>query len=194
MLEIGRGKGNFMKISGEQIVEAFEQIKLIGDPSLREKVVCVWQKVLESSDWKSIFDIPFHPEIDARNEDGSLVRHVILVTEYSYGVAKKNNEIEPVKVNLDHVLAGALLHDVSKVAEYSSKGAKTEWGAHVTHGIYGICISEAEGIPLEVIHIIASHTNKLNMPAKTREAIIVHQCDYLAADSTNLAYGRVTEK
>lgn len=173
-----------MKLTEKELVSLFPEFDLIQDSDLRSKSIRVWLRACETSDWENLTDIPFSGGFTP--EPDNLVYHVRLATQYSYAVAKQSNQMQKTQVNLDIVVAGALLHDVCKVFEYSSKGGKGEWGRQVTHGIYGICLCHEEGLPMEIIHIIASHTDKLGMPNKTLESIIIHQCDNIAAAGSYL--------
>ena len=171
-------------LTTEEFAGYFPEFNQITSEELRSKVVRIWQRAAKESDWERIGDIPFSPDYPA--QPNTFLQHVKLVTAYSYAVARKNNELEEVKVDLDTVIAGALLHDVCKLVEYSAKGGRTPWGRHVTHGIYGIALCKEEHVPLEIIHVIASHTAKLSMNNKSREAIIVTKCDSLAAACVHL--------
>lgn len=167
-----------------QFAGYFPEFNQITSKELRDKVVRIWQRAARESDWDKMEDVPFSPDYPVH--PNTFLQHVKLVTTYSYAVALKNNELEETKVDLDTVIAGALLHDVCKLVEYSSKGGRTAWGQHVTHGIYGIALCNEEHVPLEIIHIIASHTAKLSMSNKSRESIIIAKCDSLAAACVHL--------
>lgn len=161
------------------------QFELISNDTLRETALTIWQEACKQSDWERLEDIPFGPGSDP--ERFGFLHHVALVTQYSYQVALAYNEMEPQPLNVDHVVAGALLHDVCKIVEYSSAGGRTPWGQMITHAIYGVTLCEKHGIPLEIIHIVASHTAKLSMPNKSPEAIIVSKCDSIAAGCVHLS-------
>lgn len=171
-------------ISREQFSEWFPEFEEICGEELKHKIVKIWNETAGKSDWESMEDVPFSPDYPA--QPNSFLQHMKLVTAYSTVCAKKNNELELTKVDMDTVIAGALLHDVCKLVEYSSAGGRTEWGKNVTHGIYGIAVCYEEKIPLEIIHIISSHTKQLTIANKTREAIIVAKADNLAAACVHL--------
>jgi putative nucleotidyltransferase with HDIG domain len=166
-----------------QFFEIFPELELIESEVLREKVVKVWQTALDRSEWgKNIEAIPLF--INIPKEKINLVSHTRAVTNYSLDLAELMNRHRGYNVNKDFLLAGALLHDVAKVVEYSVNGGKTAMGNSLTHGIYGVHLCIEAELPVEVIHIVASHTNKMGMPTKSIEAIIVHHCD--AADAATI--------
>ncbi|MCP4423434.1 MAG: HD domain-containing protein [Chloroflexi bacterium] len=97
-------------------------------------------------------------------------------------------------VNRDLLIAGALLHDMGKVYEYSIEGefAFSEDGRLVGHIIRAITLVETAAAELgsltseqlrQLIHLIASHhgTQEWGSPVipKTLEAILLHQIDLL---------------
>ena len=182
-----------MVIQNEEIVKAFPEVEWIKDPELKEKVVRIWKKACEESPHESIyqgiFNKSYDPEADFR--DG-LVYHTRLVTQLAYQAAKVNNELEEKQVNLDYIVAGALLHDVCKIVEKGVGGASTPWGKHITHGVYSIILAKEEDLPLEILHMICAHTVNLNMQTKTTEAAILHHCDYMASDITHIKHGRLS--
>lgn len=173
-----------IRITKDSLCALLPQFGLIEDSALRGKVLDIWKDACRNADWERLEDIPFGPGLDARQF--GFLHHVATVTQYSYEVAKAYNCLEPQSINIDFVTAGALLHDVCKIVEYSAKGGRTSWGQHVTHGIYGVVLMQQYELPLEIIHIVASHTAKLSMPNKTPEAIIVAKCDAIAAGCVHL--------
>ena len=173
-----------MNMTEEKLVGLFPEFDLIQNQELRQKAIHVWLKACQSSDWDDLTEIPFSGGFTPKPDN--LVYHTRLATRYSYAVAQQSNALQETQVDLDLIVAGALLHDVCKVVEYSKKGGKSSWGKGVTHGIYGVCLCHEAGLPLEIIHIIASHTEKLGMPNKSLEAIIIHQCDNVAAAGSYL--------
>lgn len=176
-----------ISITKEALCEKLPQFLLIQDEKLRNITLEIWQEACGASDWEVLEDIPFMPGSDAKRF--GFLHHVELVTQYSYEVAMSYNRMEKEPVSVDFAVAGALLHDVCKIVEYSSFGGRTAWGQHVSHGIYGISLCQKYAVPLEVIHIVASHTAKLSMPNKTPEAIIVAKCDSIAAGCVHLLEG-----
>lgn len=173
-----------IKVTSEELCKLLPQFELIEDTTLRNISLTIWKEACEKADWEHLEDIPFGPGSDSTRF--GFLHHVALVTQYSYEVARAYNKMEPQPINVDYVVAGALLHDVCKIVEYSINGGRTQWGQHVTHGIYGIALMQQHGLPIEVIHIVASHTAKLSMPNKTPEAIIVAKCDSIAAGCVHL--------
>lgn len=180
-----------MNVSEQELLEAMPEIGQIQDPDLQSKVVRVWQRACAQSPWERLEDMRAVSIYDPREHPWeSLIHHTRFVVNAAYACGLANNRLMPEQVNLDYILAGALLHDVCKAVEKEPDGF-TPWGRYITHGIYSVCLAREEGLPVEILHIITAHTDNLNMPTKTREAAIVHHCDYLAGDCMHLAHGRL---
>ncbi len=159
----------------ENLLRALPEIDSIKSVDLREKVIEVWKRGLEVNKWDQVESIPFTLEIPTSRVN--LVKHTRAVTNHSVKMAEIMNEVYDYNVNMDFVIAGALLHDVCKIVEYSALGGKTPIGNYTTHGVYGVHLCVDVGMPVEVTHIVASHTKRMGMTHKTIEAIIVHYCD-----------------
>jgi putative nucleotidyltransferase with HDIG domain len=87
------------------------------------------------------------------------------------------------KIDMDTVIAGAILADVGKLLEYEKEGGKTlqsTRGRYVRHPFTGVALAMACGVPDEVCHIIAAHADEGNLVKRTVEAIIVHHADFMS--------------
>jgi putative nucleotidyltransferase with HDIG domain len=86
-------------------------------------------------------------------------------------------------INLEFLIAGALLHDVGKLMEYELKDdgsvVKSEFGKTMRHPVSGSKLAEECGLPNEVVHIIYAHSKEGDTLERSSEAIIVHHCDFI---------------
>lgn len=121
-----------------------------------------------------------------------LLEHSVVVAEVAAAVAERLPTVDH-----DLVVAGALLHDVGKVASYSSDpfapGFTDAGRLHgeivLGHEIVRGLIAEVEGFPGELSarlrHIIVAHHGEKEKGSPvvpmTREAIVVHFCDDMTA-------------
>jgi len=169
------------------IRELFPEVDEIRDRSLRDKVVQIWVQVLETSGWNDLRDVPKNDRIDKV----SLVQHVRGVTQAARALAKIAVELYPgVKIDMDVLTAGALLHDASKPLEGGPQG-KTAVGKLFPHGYLASYMALQAGLPNEVVHIIITHTrNSSAVPPKTYEGLIVHYADYCDSDVLNILFGQ----
>lgn len=86
-----------------------------------------------------------------------------------------------VTVDRDVVVAGALLHDVSKL--YETTGDETTvLQSLVPHPHYAVHVIARSGIGTDVQHVTLAHTNLSDVEPDTMEARIVQSADQIALD------------
>jgi 3'-5' exoribonuclease len=121
-----------------------------------------------------------------------LLEHSVIVAEVAAGVAERLPTVDR-----DVVVAGALLHDIGKVASYSSDpfapGFTDVGRLHgeivLGHDMVRGLIGEIDGFPEELSsrlrHVIVAHHGEKEKGSPvipmTREAIVVHYCDDMTA-------------
>src|SRR5699024_4257439 len=103
------------------------------------------------------------------------------VTRQAMESSKVLEKIHNISVDYDLLLTASLLHDVSKVIEYGEKGY-TKYGELIQHGFYGVQKAVENNLPIEVAHVINTHTNISKKVPAIIEAIILHYVDYLDSD------------
>ena len=85
-------------------------------------------------------------------------------------------------IDMDTVIAGAILADVGKVLEYEKvdgEARQSARGKALRHPFTGVAVAMECGVPDEVCHIIATHAGEGNMVARTTEAWLVHHADFM---------------
>ncbi len=117
----------------------------------------------------------------------SLIEHTRAVTRTAHEIAKVMNATYAgkVSVDLDDLLAGAILHDVGKLFEYVREGGvfvKSRGGELLRHPISGAAFAYKHGLPDEVVHIIAAHSKEGDGGRRTVEAVIVNHADFVNFD------------
>jgi putative nucleotidyltransferase with HDIG domain len=91
--------------------------------------------------------------------------------------------VDALKIDMDVVIAGAILADVGKLLEYENKGGKTvqsERGEMLRHPFTGVAVAMECGVPDAVCHVIAAHAAEGDQVKRTTEAYIVHHADFMA--------------
>ncbi|MEA3485799.1 MAG: HD domain-containing protein [Candidatus Aerophobetes bacterium] len=168
----------------EELLELIPEFNLIEDSKLREKTLKVWEVALEAGGWKAgdLQRIPFTLLIEPC--PCSMVEHIRGVTRVSIEAEKALKSIykDKVKINKDYLIAGALLHDIGKLVEYKEENGKftqSKRGTLLRHPISGVGLCYNQGIPEEVMHIIASHSWEGDRSKRTPEAVIVHHADFI---------------
>jgi putative nucleotidyltransferase with HDIG domain len=86
-------------------------------------------------------------------------------------------------IDMDVVVAGAILADVGKLLEYEKVDGvvrQSERGKALRHPFTGVALAFEAGVPDDVCHIIAAHAAEGDLVQRTTEAIIVHHADFMA--------------
>jgi putative nucleotidyltransferase with HDIG domain len=157
------------------IVNCFPELTWIQDKDLRNKVVNVWKTTADRGKWQRLQEIPFTLIFE---NSGLLVDHTKRITILVRNVGNTREE----HLNKDHLIAGALLHDVGKLLEYEMKNGKimkSKFGDKMRHPAAGAQVAEECDLPKEVVHIIAAHSHEGDSMNRSPEAIIIHHCDFI---------------
>jgi putative nucleotidyltransferase with HDIG domain len=167
------------------IIDLWPEIMWINDEDLREKTAATWelalqQSVLTPDDLKKIpFTLLAGPDLKV-----SFMDHKRCVVHVAKEAGEKMNEFfrDELPVNMDVLIAGAILADVGKLLEYEIKDGKSvqgKYGKYLRHPFSGVSLAEQCGVPAEVCHIIAAHAGEGDMIKRTVEAYIVHHADFM---------------
>ena len=162
-------------IEKSDITSCFPELTWIQDKDLRNKVVNVWKTAADRGKWQRLQEIPFTLIFE---NSGLLVDHTKRITTLVRNVGNTREE----HLNKDHLIAGALLHDVGKLLEYEMKDRKiikSKFGEKIRHPAAGAQLAEECDLPKEVVHIIAAHSHEGDSMNRSPEAIIIHHCDFI---------------
>lgn len=177
----------------KNVEEDLEMLKEVHDPELRRLVIEAWATSLTLNGFKAIHELEgsgiYHCLV---LKEGSQADHLNTVARIALGIAKGLLEQRPyLKIDLDLIVAGALLHDVGKPPEYNldkrkfwSENPAYEGNPPVSHAMYGFYICMLVGLPMRVAHIPATHCQEGQMHCIQRsiESVIVHAADYVSWD------------
>ncbi|MEM3759883.1 MAG: HD domain-containing protein [Candidatus Bathyarchaeia archaeon] len=173
--------GDKVKIKKQQVVEEIiPEISYISDQNIRDCTSMTWIRAIELGGWKSLVGIPFSPLIP--NDSTSLINHTRTVTQMCLSVADIIEKAHGSIIDRDYLLSGAILHDIGKLIEYkkkSGKVVKSDKGKFLRHPFIGAWLALECGLPYEVAHIIAVHSQEGDLMERSPEAIIVHHCDFI---------------
>jgi len=163
------------------------ELEWITDLVLREKTAKTWQTALEKSVLKpaDLEKIPFTllcgPDLKV-----SFMAHKRCVVHLARVCGEKMNSFfgKELPVNMDVLIAGAILADVGKLLEYEldseGKAVQGKYGQYIRHPFSGVSLAEYCGVPPEVCHIIAAHAHEGDLVKRSTEAYIVHHADFMA--------------
>lgn len=171
------------------IEEVFPEIETIEEDSLRTGVSTAWTTAagINGVDIEELPEVPWLPpaqkDLGMAAEDALLVEHVRDVASCAVGLAEsllaRNDDLE---IDLDTVIAGALVHDVSKLYEFDGLET-TEVGELLGHPYYGVAVVSQANLPVEIAHIVLAHSSRTAVEPATLEAEIVRRANQVAAAS-----------
>jgi putative nucleotidyltransferase with HDIG domain len=168
-------------ISEEAVKNAFPSIDQIDDQILQKKVIHVWVQALEENEYESISDLRLHPPLEDEIGDVRQLRHAREVNNIAISIADTVSELLDGGINRNMVIAGAVLHDVTKPYELNLK-EKTDLGKYVPHPHYCVHLLSQFDIPLELQHIVLAHSRYSAVEPMTIEAKIVQMADEMGAE------------
>jgi len=167
----------------KNVLELWPELDWIKDKNLREKTAKTWELALERSALtaKDLQTIPFTLLVPTKVTFMAHKRAVVHIAKDAGNTCNKFFESD-LPVDMDVVIAGAILADVGKLLEYEmvdGKAVQGKYGKYLRHPFSGVSLAEECGIPAEVAHIIATHAGEGDMVKRTTEAYIVHHADFM---------------
>jgi putative nucleotidyltransferase with HDIG domain len=175
-----------METIKKEVSELWPELEWIGNKDLRLATAKVWERALEKSvltpdDLNRIpFTLLCGPDLKVTFMD-----HKRSVVHIARDSGNKMNEFygAELPVDMDVLIAGAILADVGKLLEYvldeNGKAIQGSYGKYLRHPFSGVSLAESCGVPPEVCHIIAAHAGEGNMVKRSTEAFIVHHADFM---------------
>jgi len=159
----------------QDIQKLWPELNWIKDESLREKTAKTWELALGRSMLTADVTLLVGPDLKVTFMD-----HKRSVVHIARDAGEKINAMYhgELTVNMDVLIAGAILADVGKLLEYELD-EKGDYGKYLRHPFSGVSLAEEAGVPPEVCHIIATHAGEGNMVKRTTEAYIVHHVDFM---------------
>ncbi len=170
----------------KDVLELWPELEWIDNNDLREKTGKTWELALERSvlNGDDLNRIPFTllcgPDLKVTFMD-----HKRSVVHIARDAGQKINEMYrgELTVDMDVLIAGAILADVGKLLEYvldeNGKAIQGNYGKYLRHPFSGVSLAEECNVPAEVCHIIATHAGEGNMVKRTTEAYVVHHADFM---------------
>jgi putative nucleotidyltransferase with HDIG domain len=172
-------------LSRDDVLRLWPELAWIQDPKLREQTTRCWERAFEFSPLTpaDLNRIPFTLLI--ANCPTTFMEHKRCVVHIARQAAESMREFmgNALKIDLDTVIAGAILADVGKLLEYENLDGKTvqsERGELLRHPFTGVALAMECGLPDAVCHIIAAHAAEGDLVKRTTEAYIVHHADFMA--------------
>lgn len=165
-------------LASEKVIEIFPEIENISDQQMKEHVVKAWVGAMEMSGCTDLETVKWTMAVPGLED--TLVQHTRKVTRMAEACAREHGGVD-----VDLVIAGALLHDIGKVLEYEQVDGKTvtsSTGKGLRHPVSGAGLAMKFDLPHELVHIIANHSKEGDFVTRIPEAILIHHVDFVDFD------------
>jgi putative nucleotidyltransferase with HDIG domain len=169
----------------DKVLKIWPEIAWIKNETLRAKVTDAWVYAIENSvlTAEDLETIPFSLLI--KDCQVSFMNHKRTCVQLAVDIAKRMQENfgDEIKIDMDILIAGAILIDVGKLVEYEMVDGKlgtSSAGKLVRHPFSGLAIADRFDLPAEVQHIIGTHSKEGDLGYRTVESIIVHHADFVS--------------
>lgn len=167
-----------------EVMELWPELEWIKNQYLRKQVEKTWELALERSVLTSddLKVIPFTLMVPDVKVSFMIHKRSVVHIAREAGLKIKEFYRESLPVNMDVLIAGAILADVGKLLEYEIKDGNAvqgKYGKYLRHPFSGVSLAEECGIPPEVCHIIAAHAGEGELVKRSTEAYIVHHADFM---------------
>jgi putative nucleotidyltransferase with HDIG domain len=169
----------------DEVRRIWPELEWIVDPELRRRTTDCWVRAFELSPLSpaDLERIPFTLKVP--DCPVSFMAHKRAVVHVARDAGRTVQEFfgDALPVDMDVLLAGAILADVGKLLEYESDDAggsrESLRGRYLRHPFTGVALAMECGLPDAVSHIVAAHAGEGNLVARTTEAWIVHHADFM---------------
>ncbi|MDF1548036.1 MAG: hypothetical protein P1P88_09445 [Bacteroidales bacterium] len=162
-----------------------EELAWIKDVELREKTAKTWELALQRSvlTAEDLNTIPFTllvPDLKV-----TFMAHKRAVVHIAKDCGEQMNKFftTDLPVNMDVLIAGAILADVGKLLEYeldaSGVAVQGSYGKYLRHPFSGVSLAEQCGVSADVCHIISAHAHEGDLVKRSTEAYVVHHADFM---------------
>lgn len=167
----------------KELFKMFPEFEYFKNSEMKEKTMDVFIKAMERGGWKpaDLVEMPFTLLIDPC--PANMVQHIRGVTAVAYRSAQELVSIygNSIKIDMEDLLCGAILHDIGKLLEYVKKDGKfvqSPYGKYLRHPFSGMALAYEAGLPPKVQHMIAVHAKEGENARICAESIIVHHADF----------------
>lgn len=169
------------------LLALWPELEWIEDGELRAATAKAWELALERSplgadDLKTIPFTLLHPT------DVTFMAHKRCVVHIARDSAKAMLSFMggSLPIDLDVVVAGAILADVGKLLEYEAGPAgatvQSARGKFLRHPFTGVALCMEAGVPDAVCHVVAVHAKEGDLVKRSVEGWIVHHADFMSYD------------
>jgi hypothetical protein len=178
----------------ETVESVFPEVARIEDEGLRTGVIEAWVRACSDAGIGTTAELESLPWLPSVQRDlgipadaERLVPHVRDVVAGATALADALERRRGTAVDRDLLLAGALVHDVSKLAEFDGMDPTATYDL-LGHPYWGVHVVAAAELPVECAHVVLSHTSRTTIEPAFLEAELVRRADEAAASAIRLSY------
>ena len=166
----------------ENIVALFPEFNEIENEELRAKAIRATILAMEAGGWtlENAHKAPVTVNWDCSCNLIEHVRKVTGVCIHTYEEVAPFYKANGVPFDRDTVVAGALLHDIGKWTEFAlvdGKPVHSDTADLMRHPLSGAILADRAGLPLNIVHLIATHSFEGDKSYKTAESAFVRTLD-----------------
>lgn len=172
-------------VTRADLEDLWPELAWIENVDLREKVARTWEVAFERSPLTpdDLKQIPF--TLLVPNCPATFMEHKRCVVHIARRSAESMSEFlgRGLSIDVDTVVAGAILADVGKLLEYDrvdGKAVQSDRGKALRHPFTGVALAMECGVPDAVCHVVATHAGEGDMVKRSTEAFIVHHADFMS--------------
>ncbi len=169
----------------EEVERIWPELRWIEDGALRGKVTDCWVLAFERSplEPEDLSRIPFTLKVPDCPVSFLAHKRLVVHVARQSGLSIREFFGEALPVDMDTLIAGAILADVGKLLEYEGDGEggtrQSVRGKYLRHPFTGVALAMECDLPDAVCHIVATHAAEGNLVARSTEAWIVHHADFM---------------
>ena len=161
----------------QELRDAIPEVDAISDPAILDGVRRAWAAALERGGHRQLQDTRLL--VDELSADVG-IEHQRGTVRLAIAIAEVLIRLHRAEINRDHVIAGALLHDLGKAAIPSQNGVPSAYRPR--HPFYGAHLVLEAGLPDAIAHIVSAHSLEGVYSPKSLECHVVSAADELSAD------------
>lgn len=149
----------------KELIKLVPEVDLISDEKIKEGLAGAIDQ-MERESGESIAKFPLGHGI---NQEGSLLSHSRAIIKMGLAMADVTEAFDGNKPNRDYIIAGCLLHDMAVIYKNERR---------LKHSFSGAFAARDNGLPEEIVGIVANHAKEGELVDRTLEEIIVYHADF----------------
>jgi len=189
-------RGDEMEDIERLLSDYFPEFDEIEDAELRRRTAAAWRRAMELGGLETREDLDGLPFTLLLDTGATFMRKTQGMVKMAVAAARIFRETygDLVPINMDFIIAGAILLDVGKLVEIERDGRggwrKSETAKVMRHPVFGAMLCWEQGIPVEICNMVAFHSSEGASHPRTPESWILHHVDFIMFDPFKWKLGK----